>query len=120
MRSNTYIFELLGSRSMYKYSSGPRGHGRMVVGFTTTYAIQNLEPLNPAHGEVHPIQHYVMSVDVTCDRSVNVQFFSYIQDEPVFNIFFIQNVTIYIQIKVHPNCTETTKTKYDSACLTIL
>ena len=44
----------------------------------------------------------------------------YIQDEPVFNIFFIQNVTIYIQIKVHPNCTETTKTKYDSACLTIL
>jgi hypothetical protein len=52
------------------YSSGARGHDRMVVGFTTTYAIQNLEPLNPAHGEVHPIQHYVISVDVTCDRSV--------------------------------------------------
>ena len=52
------------------YSSGPRGHDRMVVRFTTTYAIQNLEPLNPVHGEVHPIQHYVISVDVTCDRSV--------------------------------------------------
>ena len=46
----------------------------MVVGFTTTY-IQSV-PIstevvssNPAHGEVHSIQHYIIK-SVTCDRSV--------------------------------------------------
>jgi hypothetical protein len=36
-------------------------HDRMVVGFTTTYAISKVVSWNPAHGEVYSIQHYVIS-----------------------------------------------------------
>ena len=35
------------------------GHDRMVVGFTTTYAISNMSS-NPIHGKVYSIQHYVI------------------------------------------------------------
>jgi hypothetical protein len=36
-------------------------HDRMVVGFTTTYAISNMSS-NPIHGKVYLIQHYVIKV----------------------------------------------------------
>jgi hypothetical protein len=43
---------------------GCRGHDHMVVGFTATYAISAYHPkvvsLNPAHGEMYSIQHYVI------------------------------------------------------------
>jgi hypothetical protein len=43
---------------------GRPGRDRMVVGFTTTYAISvnppNIVSLNPAHHEVYSIQHYVI------------------------------------------------------------
>jgi len=43
---------------------GRRGRDRMVVGFTTTYAIKYISPLvvrtNPAHGEMYSINYYVI------------------------------------------------------------
>jgi hypothetical protein len=43
------------------------GRDRIVVGFTTTYALMQSVPItinvassNPAHGEVYLIQHYVI------------------------------------------------------------
>jgi hypothetical protein len=47
----------------------------MAVGFTSNYPIsvyhQNkVASSNPTHGEVYSIQHYVISLLVTCDRSV--------------------------------------------------
>ena len=46
----------------------------MVVGFTTICAIstdQHVVSLNPVKGEVYlQIQHYVISLSVTCGRSV--------------------------------------------------
>ena len=37
------------------------GRDRMVVGFITTYAITtNVVSLNPFHGELYSIQHYVI------------------------------------------------------------
>ena len=39
------------------------GHDRIVVGFTTTYAITTkVVSLFPTHGEVYSIQHYVIKV----------------------------------------------------------
>ena len=47
----------------YWYTSC-RGRDRMVVGFTTTYAVSatNFVSLNPVHGEVYSIQHYVIKI----------------------------------------------------------
>jgi hypothetical protein len=50
---------------IYKYTGGCSGLDRMVVGFTTTYAIRayplyKVVSSNPVHGEVHSIQHYVI------------------------------------------------------------
>ena len=42
---------------------GRPGRDRMVVGFTTTYAISvstNVVSANPFHGDVYSIQHYVI------------------------------------------------------------
>ena len=43
---------------------GRRGRDRMVIGFTTTFAVSvyhhNVVSSNPAHGEVYSIQHYVI------------------------------------------------------------
>ena len=42
---------------------GHYGRNRMVVGFTTTYVIlcaYHHQSLNPVHGEVYSIQHYVI------------------------------------------------------------
>ena len=48
------------------------GHDPMVVRVTITYVISayhnKVMTLNPAHGEVYLIQHYVISLSVTCDR----------------------------------------------------
>ena len=43
-------------------SRGCSGRGRMVVGFATTCSISatKVVSLNPAHGEVYSIQHYVI------------------------------------------------------------
>jgi hypothetical protein len=38
----------------------PCGRDRMVIGFTTTYATTKVVKLNPAHGKVYLIQHYVI------------------------------------------------------------
>ena len=47
---------------------------RMVVGFITTYAISAYYPqrceFDSRSGEVYWIHHYVMSLSVTCDRSL--------------------------------------------------
>ena len=50
------------------------GRDRMVVGFTTTCAVQSV-PIttkvvssNPIHGEVYSIQHYVIKVVSKTDR----------------------------------------------------
>ena len=41
--------------------SGRHGHDRMVVGFTTTWAITTKVVIsNPVHGKVYLIQHYVI------------------------------------------------------------
>ena len=57
----------------HKSGRGRRGRDSMVVGFTTTYAISayhtDVVSSNPVHGEVYSIQHYVISLTVTCDRS---------------------------------------------------
>ena len=42
------------------YFRGCRGCDRMVVGFTTTYAISAVVSSNSTHGEVYSIQHYVI------------------------------------------------------------
>ena len=40
---------------------GHRGRDRMVIGFTTTCAIATkVVSLNPVHGEVYSVQHYVI------------------------------------------------------------
>ena len=41
-------------------SSAECGRGRMIVGFTTTYATIAIVSSNPAHGDVYSIQHYVI------------------------------------------------------------
>ena len=47
---------------MAKLGKGHRGRDCMVVGLITTYAISayHQQHLNPAHGEVYLIQHYVI------------------------------------------------------------
>ena len=54
-----------------------RGHDRMVVGFTTTFAISayptKVVSSNPAHSEVYSIQHYVIKF-VSDFRQVGVFF----------------------------------------------
>ena len=50
---------------VYFVLRGRRGRDRMVVGFTTTYAIgafitTNVVSSNPVYGEVYSIQHYVI------------------------------------------------------------
>ncbi len=51
-------------RRLSSHVGGHRGRDRMVVGFTTTYAINvyhaNVVSANPAHGEMYSIQHYVI------------------------------------------------------------
>ena len=42
------------------YRQGCRGRDRMVVELTTVYV-----SLDPAHGEVYSVQHYVISLLVT-------------------------------------------------------
>ena len=49
----------------FQRGRGRRGHGRMVVGFTTTYAISVYHHLhvvssNPTHDEVCSIQYYLI------------------------------------------------------------
>ena len=52
--------------NLHSASGGRHGRDRMVVGFTTTYCMQSVSittevvSLNPAHGEVYSIQHYVL------------------------------------------------------------
>ena len=45
--------------------SGRHGHDRLVVGYTTTYAISayptKVVSSNPAHAEVYSMQHYVIT-----------------------------------------------------------
>ena len=66
-----------------KTNRGLHGRDRMVVGFTTSCAISAFHYLpvslssNPAHGEVYSIQHYVISLSVTCGRLVVFSVFSY-------------------------------------------
>ena len=48
----------------------------MVVGFTTTcasnaYHLGSVVSSNPANGDEYSIQHYVINLSVTCDRSVD-------------------------------------------------
>jgi hypothetical protein len=39
----------------------------------------NVVSVNPGHGEVYSIQHYVLSLSVTCDRSmVSFGYFSFL------------------------------------------
>jgi hypothetical protein len=53
---------------IYIPSRGRCGRDRMVVGFTTISSYHHLRS-NPAHDKVYSIQHYVISLSVTCDRS---------------------------------------------------
>ena len=52
----------------WTWFSGRRGPYRMVVGFTTNYAIiaitNNVASSNLAHVEVNSIQHYVIKFDI--------------------------------------------------------
>ena len=54
---------------------GRHGRDGIVVGFTTTCAkavpiTTKVVSLNPVHGKVYSIQHYVINLSVTCIRSV--------------------------------------------------
>ena len=57
------LFEVRVSFTNLYNEKGCRG--RMVVGFITTLSVPittNVVSLNPAHGEVYSIQHYVIKV----------------------------------------------------------
>ena len=51
-------------RSTYLANQGRRSRDRMIVGFTTNYALVpitiNIVRSNPAHGEVYSMQHYMI------------------------------------------------------------
>ena len=53
---------------------GRRGRDHTVVGITSTMQsvpiTTKVVSLDPAHGEMYSIQHYVIKLSVTCDRSV--------------------------------------------------
>jgi hypothetical protein len=57
-------FTLIFYSDSYNRVWGHRGPDRMVVGFITTYTIStyitNVVSLNPVHGEMYSIQHYVI------------------------------------------------------------
>ena len=52
-----FIYIYVGSIVLAVGSSGRRGHGRILVGFTSTYAINVIT--NSSNVDVYLIQHYV-------------------------------------------------------------
>jgi hypothetical protein len=54
----SYLYIYVGSIVLAIGSRGRRGHGRILVGFTSTYA--NNVFTNSANADVYLIQHYVI------------------------------------------------------------
>ena len=62
---------IIGVLSYCNIIWGRRGRDHMLVEFTTVYAITTkFVRSKHVHSEVYSIQHYVISLPVTCDRSV--------------------------------------------------
>jgi hypothetical protein len=75
------------NKNIERHTRGCRGRDRMVVGFTTTYAISAYYrfEFESCSGNVCLTQHYVINLSVPCDRLVVSIFAVFL----FFNIFYV-------------------------------